>query len=142
MRNITKFVEDLVHERNTIIARLGSLQGVDLTLGDYSNFIPNTSFQKRCLEDITDLAMELWTTYKDMNLPERLQYCKEVGKFKEEYSGIWKDDALKLLGLEANSDINLLFDGRVHLFEDNNTTPNEITTGNVGEVDIDRTSIA
>lgn len=118
MRNITKFVEDLVNERNEIIARLAFAQNVDLTLSDYSNFKPDTRLQEQSLADMTDLAMDLWTTYKDMKLPEILQYCKEVGKFKEEWSGIWKDDALKLLGLEANSDIDLLFDGRVHLFED------------------------
>lgn len=118
MRNITKFVEDLVNERNEIIARLAFAQNVDLTLSDYSNFKPDTRLQEQSLADMTDLAMGLWTTYKDMKLPEILQYCKEVGKFKEEWSGIWKDDALKLLGLEANSDIDLLFDGRVHLFED------------------------
>lgn len=118
MRNITRFVEDLVHDRNEIIARLAFAQNVDLTLSDYSNFKPDTKLQTQGLADMTDLAMDLWTTYKDMKLPEILQYCKEVNKFKEEWSGIWKDDALKLLGLEANSDIDLLFDGRVHLFED------------------------
>ncbi len=117
MRNITKFVEDLVHDRNEIIARLAYAQNVDLTLSDYSNFKPDLKLQTLSLADMTDLAMDLWTTYKDMKLPEILQYCKEVGKFKEEWSGIWKSDALKLLGLEANSDIDLLFDGRVHLFE-------------------------
>ena len=118
MKNITKFVEDLVNERNEIVARLAFVQKVDLTLGDYSNFKPDPKLQEQSLADMTDLAMDLSTTYKDMKLPEILQYCKEVGKFKEEWSGIWKDDALKLLGLEANSDIDLLFDGRVHLFED------------------------
>lgn len=118
MRNITKFVEDLVNDRNEIIARLAFAQHVDLTLGDYSNFKPDTKLQEQSLADMTDLAIDLWSTYKDMKLPEILQYCKEVNKFKEEWSGIWKDDALKLLGLEANSDIDLLFDGRVHLFED------------------------
>ena len=67
---------------------------------------------------MTDLAMDLWSTYKELKLPEILQYCKEVHKFSEEWSGVCKDDALKLLGLDANSDIDLLFDGRVHLFED------------------------
>lgn len=118
MRNITKFVEGLVHDRNEIIARLAFAQNVDLTLGDYSNFKEDPKLQTQSLADMTDLAMDLWSTYKDMKLPELLQYCKEVGKFKEEWSGIWKDDVLKLLGLEANSDIDLLFDGRVHLFED------------------------
>lgn len=118
MRNITKFVEDLVADRNEIVARLAFAQNVDLTLSDYSNFKPNPKLQEQCLADLTDIAMDLWSTYKDMKLPEILQYCKEVNKFKEEWSGIWKDDALKLLGLEANSDIDLLFDGRVHLFED------------------------
>ena len=118
MRNITKFVEDLVSDRNEIVARLAFVQNVDLTLSDYSNFKPNPKFQEQCLADVTDMAMDLWSTYKDMKLPEILQYCKEVNKFKEEWSGIWKDDALKLLGLEANSNIDLLFDGRVYLFED------------------------
>ena len=118
MRNITKFVEDLVADRNEIVARLAFAQNVDLTLSDYSNFKPDPKLQEQCLADLTDIAMDLWSTYKDMKLPEILQYCKEVNKFKEEWSGIWKDDALKLLGLEANSDIDLLFDGRVHLFED------------------------
>lgn len=118
MRNITKFVEDLVADRNEIIARLAFAQNVDLTLSDYSNFKPDPKLQEQCLADLTDIAMDLWSTYKDMKLPEILQYCKEVNKFKEGWSGIWKDDALKLLGLEANSDIDLLFDGRVHVFED------------------------
>ena len=118
MRNVTKFVEDLVNDRNEIIARLAFAQNVDLTLSDYSNFKEDRRLQEQSLADMTDLAMDLWSTYHDMKLPEILQYCKEVNKFKEEWSGIWKDDALKLLGLEANSDIDLLFDGRVHLFED------------------------
>lgn len=118
MRNITKFVEDLVHDRNEIIARLAYAQNVDLTLSDYFNFKPDPKLQTLSLADMTDLAMDLWTEYKNFKLPEILQYCKEVNKFKEEWSGIRKDDALKLLGLEANSDIDLLFDGRVHLFED------------------------
>ena len=118
MRNITKFVEDLVHDRNEIIARLAFAQKVDLTLGDYSNFKPDTRLQEISSSDITDLAMDLWSTYHDMKLPEILQYCKEVGKFKEEWSGIWKDDALKLLGLEANTNVDLLFSGRVWEFEE------------------------
>lgn len=127
MRNITKFVEDLVNDRNEIVARLAFAQNVDLTLGDYSNFKPDPKLQEQSLADMTDLAMDLWSTYKDMKLPEILQYCKEVGKFKEEWSVIWKDDALKLLGLEANSDIDLLFDGRVREFEDGADESNKIS---------------
>lgn len=125
MRNITKFVEDLVNDRNEIIARLAFAQNVDLTLSDYSNFKPDPKLQKQSLADLTDLAIDLWSEYKNFKLPEILQYCKEVGKFKEEWSGIWKDDALKLLGLEANSDIELLFDGRVHLFENIEESAND-----------------
>lgn len=126
MRNITKFVEDIVDERNEIVARLALAQNVDLTLGDYSNFKPDPRLQEQGLSDVTDLAMDLWSTYKDMKLPELLQYCKEVGKFKEEWSGIWKDDALKLLGLEANSDIDLLFDGRVNYSENSEESSDKI----------------
>ena len=118
MINITKFVEDLVADRNEIVARLAFAQNVDLTLSDYSNFKPDPKLQEQCFADLTDIAMDLWATYKDMKLPELLQYCKELPKFKEEWSGIWKDDALKLLGLEANDNVDLLFDGQVHLFED------------------------
>ena len=118
MRNITKFVEDLVHDRNEIIARLAFAQNVDLTLGDYSNFKPDPKLQEQSLSDMTDLAMDLWSSYKDFKLPELLQYSKEINKFKEEWSGIWKDDALKLLGLEVNSNVDLLFDGRVWEFEE------------------------
>lgn len=118
MKNITKFVEDLVQDRNEIIARLAYAQNVDLTISDYSSFTPDKRLQEQSLADMTDLAMDLWSTYKEFKLPETLQYCKEVHKFNEEWSGVWKDDALKLLGLEANSDIDLLFDGRVHLFEE------------------------
>lgn len=125
MRNITKFVEDIVNERNEIIARLALVQKVDLTLGDYSNFKEDRRLQEQSLADMTDLAMDLWSNYKDMKLPEILQYCKEVGKFKEEWSGIWKDDALKLLGLEANSDIDLLFDGRVNYSENSEESAND-----------------
>ena len=67
MRNITKFVNDIVNDRNEIIARLASAQNVDLTLGDYSNFKPDPKLQEQ--------------------------------------------------GLEANSDIDLLFDGRVNYSE-------------------------
>ena len=119
MRNITKFVEDLVQDRNEIIARLAYAQNVDLTISDYSSFTPDKRLQEQSLADMTDLAMDLWSTYKELKLPEILQFCKEVHKFSEEWSGVRKDDALKLLGLDANSDIDLLFDGRVHLFEDN-----------------------
>lgn len=118
MRNITKFVEDLVHDRNEIIARLAFAQNVDLTLSDYSNFKPDPKFHELSSSDMTDLAMDLWSTYKDMKLPELLQYSKEINKFNEQYSGIRKDDALKLLGLEANSNVDLLFDGRVWKFEE------------------------
>ena len=118
MRNITKFVEDLVHDRNEIIARLAFAQNVDLTLGDYSNFKEDTRLQEQSSADMTDLAMDLWSSYKDFKLPELLQYSKEINKFKEEWSGIWKDDALKLLGLEVNSNVDLLFDGRVWEFEE------------------------
>ena len=118
MRNITKFVEEIVNDRNEIIARLAFAQNVDLTLSDYSNFKGDRRLQELSSSDMTDLAMDLWSTYKDMKLPEILQYCKEVGKFKEEWSRIWKDDALKLLGLEANSNVDLLFSGRVWEFEE------------------------
>ena len=38
MKNITKFVEDLVQDRNEIIARLAYAQNVDLTISDYNSF--------------------------------------------------------------------------------------------------------
>ena len=118
MRNITKFVEDIVHDRNEIIARLAFVQKVDLTLGDYSNFKPDPKLQEQSLADMTDLAMDLWSSYKDFKLPELLQYSKEINKFKDEWSGVWEDDALKLLGLEANSNVDLLFSGKVWEFEE------------------------
>lgn len=45
MRNITKFVEDIVQDRNEIVARLAFAQNVDLTLSDYSNFKPDPKLQ-------------------------------------------------------------------------------------------------
>ena len=47
MRNITKFVEDIVQDRNEIIARLAYAQNVDLTLSDYSNFKPDPKLQEQ-----------------------------------------------------------------------------------------------
>ena len=111
MKDIKKLVENIVNDRNKIIARLAYMQHVDLTNSDYSSFNPNEAVQGKLLDELTELAMYLEDEYKSLRLPELLQYCKEKYKFNEHWSGVWKDDALKLLGLESCSDIDLLFNG-------------------------------
>lgn len=111
MRNIKDFVESIVHERNNIIATLAMREKVDLTISNWDSFKPNEAFQNDALEELTELAMYFKDEYKSLSMPEIFHYCKEKHKFNENWSGIWKDDALKLLGLESCSDIDLLFQG-------------------------------
>lgn len=111
MKDIKTFVENIVHDRNDIIGRLAYVQGVDLTTSNYDSFKPNEAIQAKSLDELTELAIYLEDEYKGFRLPELLQYCKERHKFNENWSGIWKEDALKLLGLESCSDIDLLFMG-------------------------------
>ena len=111
MKDIKKLVENIVQDRNEIIARLAYVQGVDLTNSDYSSFKPNEAVQEKAMSEITELAMYFEDEYKSFRLPELFQYCNEKYKFNEHWSGVWKEDALKLLGLESCSDIDLLFSG-------------------------------
>lgn len=111
MKDIKKLVENIVHDRNDIIARLAYVQNVDLTNSNYDSFKPNEAIQEQSLTELTELAMYLEDEYKSLKLPELLQYCKEKYKFNEHWSGVWKDDTLKLLGLESCSDVDLLFNG-------------------------------
>lgn len=113
MKDIKKLVENIVHDRNDIIARLAYVQGVDLTNSNYDSFKPNEAIQEQSLGELTELAMYLEDGYKSLKLPELLEYCNEKYKFNEHWSWVWKDDALKLLGLESCSDIDLLFNGLV-----------------------------
>lgn len=111
MKDIKTLVENIVHDRNNIIASLANSQGVDLTNSDYDSFEPNEAAQRNALEELTELAIFLEDEYKSLRLPELLQYCNEKHKFNEHWSGIWKEDALMLLGLDSCSDIDLLFKG-------------------------------
>lgn len=111
MKNIRAFVENIVHDRNAIIARLAYTQGVDLTNSNYDSFKPNEAIRQQSMEQLTELAMYFEQEYKSLCLPEIYHYCKEKHKLNEHWSGIWKDDALKLLGLDSCSDIDLLFKG-------------------------------
>jgi hypothetical protein len=111
MKDIRKIVENIVHDRNDIIALLAMRENVDLTNPDWGSFKPNEVAQKDALEELTNLAIYLEDEYKGLRLPEILQYCKERHTFNENWSGIWKDDALKLLGLESSSVIETLFKG-------------------------------
>jgi hypothetical protein len=111
MKNIRAFVEDIVHERNAIIARLAYVQGVDLTNSNYDSFKPNEAIRQQSMEQLTELAMYFEQEYKSLCLPEIYHYCTEKHKFNEHWSGIWKKDALKLLGLDSCSDIDYLFEG-------------------------------
>lgn len=111
MKDIKTFVENIVHERNDIIAVLALRENVDLTNSNWDSFKPNEVAQNDALEELTELAMYLEDEYKSLRLPEILQYCKERHTFNEHWSGVWKDDALRLLGLESCSDIDILFNG-------------------------------
>jgi len=111
MKDVRKIVENIVHDRNDIIALLALREHVDLTNSDWDSFKPNEGAQKDALEELTDLAIYLEDEYKSLRLPEIFQYCKERHKLYEHWSGIWKDDALRLLGLESCSDIDILFKG-------------------------------
>ena len=111
MKNIRAFVENIVHERNAIIARLAYVQGVDLTNSNYDSFKPNEAIRQQSMEQLTELAMYFEQEYKSLCLPEIYHYCMEKHKFNEHWSGIWKKDTLKLLGLDSNTDIDLLFKG-------------------------------
>ena len=111
MKDIKKFVEDIVHDRNDIIALLALREHVDLTNSDWDSFKPNEALQYDALEELTELAIYLGDEYKGFRLPEILQYCKERHTFSKHWSGIWKTDALKLLGLESSSVIDTLFKG-------------------------------
>lgn len=113
MKDIKKLIEDIVHERNEVIARLAYWEGVNLTISDYSSFHPDADAQEEALEEITELAMYLEDEYRSFSMPEVYQFCKEKHMFNENWSGIWKDDALKLLGLDSNTDVDLLFSGVV-----------------------------
>ena len=112
-KDVKSFVENVVHDRNDIIARLAMMQDVDLSSSNWDSFKPNEAFQNNALEELTDLAMYFEDEYKSLSLTEILWYCKERYKFSEHWSGIWKDDALKLLGLDSCSDIDLLFSGLI-----------------------------
>ena len=57
MRDVTKFVENIVHERNEIIASLALRQNVDLTNSNWDSFKPNEALQNDALEEFTELAM-------------------------------------------------------------------------------------
>lgn len=111
MKDVKALIEGVVYERNDIIARLAMWQGVDLTTSNYDSFKPDADIQEESLEELTELAMFLESEYKSLSLPEIYHYCLERHKFNEHWSGIWKDDALKLLGLDSCSDIDLLFKG-------------------------------
>jgi len=111
MKNIKTFVEDIVYERNAIIARLAYVQGVDLTNSNYDSFKPNEAIRQQSMDQLTELAMFLEQEYKSLSLPEIYHYCLERHIFNENWSGIWKKDALKLLGLDSCSDIDILFSG-------------------------------
>lgn len=111
MKNIKTFVENIVHDRNDIIARLAYLQSVDLTNSNWDSFKPIENAQNEALEELTELEIFLEDEYKSLRLPEILQYCKERHTFSEHWSGIWKDDALRLLGLESSSVVDTLYEG-------------------------------
>ena len=111
MKDVRLFVENIVHDRNDIIARLAMMQNVDLSISNWDSFKPNEALQNDALEELSDLAVYFENEYKSLSLTEILLYCKERYKFSEHWSGIWKDDALKLLGLDSCSDIDILFSG-------------------------------
>ncbi len=111
IKDITKFVENIVYDRNDILARLAFREKVDLTTSNWDSFKPNDCAQNDALEELTELAIYLEQGYKSFRLPEIFQYCKERHKFNENRSGIWKHDALRLLGLESSSVLNTLFKG-------------------------------
>jgi len=111
MKDVKALVEGIVYERNDIIARLAIWQGVDLTTSNYDSFKPDADIQELALEELTELAMHLEDEYESFSLPEIHHYCKERYKFSEHWSGILKDDALRLLGLDSSPDVDLLFKG-------------------------------
>ena len=111
MKDITKFVENIVHDRNDIIEGLAYQQGVDLSNSDWDSFKPNEALQNNALEELTYLVMYLEDEYKSLRLPEIFQYCKERHKFGEHWSGIWKDDALRVLGVQSSSVVDILYEG-------------------------------
>lgn len=111
MKNIKTFVENIVKDRNDIIGRLAYLQSVDLTNSNWDSFKPIENAQNEALEELTELAMYFEDEYKSFRLPEIFQYCKERYKLNENWSGIWKSDVLRLLGLDSCSDVDFLFQG-------------------------------
>jgi hypothetical protein len=113
IKDITKFVENIVYDRNDILARLAFREKVDLTTSNWDSFKPNDCAQNDALEELTELEIYLEQGYKSfrLRLPEIFQYCKERHKFNENQSGIRKHDALRLLGLESSPILNTLFKG-------------------------------
>jgi hypothetical protein len=115
IKDIKKFVENIVYDRNDILARLAFREKVDLTTSNWDSFKPNDCAQNDALEELTELEIYLEQGYKSFRLPRQLpeifQYCKERHKFNENWGGIQKHDALRLLGLESSSILNTLFKG-------------------------------
>lgn len=107
-----RHIEDIVQERNLVIARLTVAQNVDLSLSDWDSFIPDRKTQVYALADLTDMVMDFYSVYTSLSLQELFHYCKVRFKLSEKYSGVSKKDVLRLLGLvESYSDLDLLFDG-------------------------------
>lgn len=111
MKNVKEFVENIVYDRNDILARLAFREKVDLTNSDWDSFKPNDCAQNDALEELTELAIYLEQGFKSFRLPEIYQYCKERHKFNEHQSGFRKHDALRLLGLESSPILNTLYKG-------------------------------